>query len=167
VTEWFVAQDVEMDDLLVVLEDTRLQWLYAERMEDTVLTGLSAVMEDSDDMLNWSHGRAFGPLAEIAWWQEDGTFQVRVCIIESSLPAGIAWQPYEAAEEWEPISSTGQPALLLGDRSEEDTAWSVARIPRCLHYPVQTAWERVALITQRYHHRGKIVAQRLVEFEEG
>jgi hypothetical protein len=167
VTDWFVAQDVEIDDLLVALEDTRLQWLYAERMENTVLTALSAAREDSNEILSGSHGRAFGPQAEVAWWRAEGTFQVRVCITEGSPPSGMSLRPYDAAEDWEPVSSTGQPALLLGDRSEEETAWSVARIPRYLHYPVQEAWERVALVTQRYHHRGKVVAQRLVGFEEG
>ncbi|HEY75745.1 MAG TPA: hypothetical protein G4O00_06140 [Thermoflexia bacterium] len=82
---WFAAEDVTPEELRIALGDPRFRWVYAERMEDVVLTWRDAFLEDAAPLERWTHGRAFGPEAELAWWWDEGRAEARA-IVEGGPP---------------------------------------------------------------------------------
>jgi hypothetical protein len=175
-----VARGVSLEDLQQVLSDSRLIWVYAERMADT---GLGTVV----DLVNgkplgapengchpgvklerWEHGRAFGPEIEIDWWREGEVFRLRA-LSNSDLPGPVEWLELE---EEATLAAVGGPRLVLLHGSYDTGSaptrptWSEARVPRHLAYPVQfggLAPQRVALLGQDYARQGIVVLTRLIE----
>ena len=162
--ECYIADAVSLPDLARALCDARLQWVYAERMEDTVLTWREALLDGPVDLARWTHGRAFGMDLELAWWRRGEVWQARAILSAGQAPEGIAWEPYPT-EGWESQAGDGR-VLLLGERDPGVQAgeplWSTERIPRYLKYPADGDARRVALLKRSYRQRGVVVAWRLV-----
>lgn len=165
----YVAQSISLASLTKALQDPRLRWAYAERVEDIVLTWRDALLGDTVPLERWSHGRAFSQELEVCWWRRDGGYKVRAIVSAGKPPAGIAWTLLNT-DNWQ---ATGDhAALLIGehdtDRSGDVPTWSAARIPRYLPYPVPmsgTLPTRVALVARAYRSGGIVVTQRLVRVE--
>jgi hypothetical protein len=163
---WYTAHKVLVAGLVSALRDPRLRWVYAERTADIVLIGRDDLLDGSLPLERWTHGRAFGPELELAWWRSGDQLQARAVVTKDEPPGGIDWEPH-AIQDWEPQTQRGQATLLLGERDPDvpgdDPKWSEARIPHYLEYPVAGSAARVTLVRQTYRHRGVIVAWRLVE----
>jgi len=164
------AQSVSPAILQEVLQDERLRWVYAERVEDTVLTWRDALLDETVPLERWHHGRAFGPDLEIGWWQWDEGYEVRAIVAAGRPPVSIAWAIVDAAD-WQ--EGDDQIILLIGehdaDRPTDVPTWSVARIPRYLAYPVKVGTappQRVALVQRVYRLNGIVVTERLVRLKE-
>jgi len=167
--EWYTADAVSIPDLARALRDARLQWVYAERMEDTILTWREALLDGSVDLARWTHGRVFGPDLELAWWRRGEALQARAILsADQTPPEGIAWEPYPT-EGWKSQDGDGR-VLLLGECDPEAPAdeplWSTERIPRYLQYPIAGEAQRVALLKRSYRQRGVVVAWRLLGIEK-
>jgi len=167
--KWYTVRGISFDDLSQALHDARLQWVYAERMEDTVLTWRDDFLKSSIDLAQWSHGRAFGPDAELAWWCRGKYIEMRAIVGTENPPAGITWEPFPT-DGWEPVRRDGIEELLIGERDPNvptvEPQWSTARIPRYMEYPTDGSARRVALIKQAYRYMGVIVAWRLVRVQK-
>lgn len=163
---WYIASRVSMADLGRALRDLRLKWVYAERMEDTVLTWRDALLEQQATLARWNHGRAFGLELELTWWRRGDSVDARAIVAQGNLPEGITWQPYPT-NEWKVEEHE---VLLVGERDPnvqaEKPVWSTARIPRYLAYPADGSFQRVALVEHVYRHQGIVVASRLKEVKE-
>lgn len=169
---WYLIKEANIETLKTAFQDERLKWVYAERMEDTVLANKAELLEGSVDLSSWKHGRVFGPDLEIAWWQSEKGLDVRAYIENESLPEGIRL-------EVDPLGSSIQllgmeDVLLFGEHDakktsqESEPAWSTARIPRYLYYPVGNgAPNRVALTVAYYLVEGMRREQRLVRISGG
>lgn len=164
--QWFLARD-SLSTLRQALNDPRLQWAYAERMEDNVLLRLSDLFVGPPDLGRWHHGRAFGPTLEIAWWRVGESLSLRVWAESGQPPSGPSWQPDPDGRQAQPLAI--EKLLLFGEhdaaraRRGEPPAWSAVRIPRYLHYPVAGQPDRVALVVQTYQLAGLRREQRFVE----
>jgi hypothetical protein len=164
--KWYTAHQVSIVGLASALRDPRLRWVYAERTADIVLTRHDALLDGSLPLERWTHGRAFGPELELAWWCTGDQLQARTVTTGGEPPRGIDWEP-RATQGWEPQTQRGRDTLLLGERDPDapgdDPKWSEVRIPRYLEYPVAGNAARVALVRQTYQRQGVVVAWRLVE----
>lgn len=161
----YVAAGVPAAALDDLLQEAGRRWFYGERRDAVAL----AWLEDAAGVAEWDHGRAFDADAELAWWREgDGAFSVRLLTAGDPLP-GLSWSE---PETWRAAGEL-QKTLLHGDLDEEDgdgnrPAWSAARIPRRLRYPVPEgeAPDRVALLVQPLHGGDGVAAlTRLVGVE--
>jgi hypothetical protein len=171
--QWHLARPASLAGLKAALQDPRLRWVYAERMEDTVLTELKEFLTAGVDLSRWKHGRAFGPEVEVAWWQMPapvGEVEARAFAADGAPPKGLAWQPDRRAA----LTSLGiEDVLLLGEGDADPTrpaaspAWSVQRIPRYLRYPVDGKPPRVVLQVETYLVAGLRREQRLVRLIGG
>jgi hypothetical protein len=171
----YTAQNVTASALRQALTDARLRWVYAERMEDIVLTACAGWPPDEAPLERWRHGRAFADELELCWWrrgsgrasEHDGVrYDVRA-ITAGDAPAteAIDWQA-QALADWKAAPSQW---LLIGeqdtDRESDCPSWSVARIPRYLYYPApeqETPPERVAVWATAYRHAGITTLHRLL-----
>lgn len=163
----YTATGVTAAALRHALQDERLTWVYAERMENIVLDWRTEWLKSPDAPEHWMHGRAFGPELELRWEQRQDGFEVRVITDGGAPPNGLACSeiPFDlAADEDE------QRLLLVGerdrDRPSDRPTWSVARIPRYLAYPADGSAARVALAQRVYRKSGQVVATRLLRVEE-
>jgi hypothetical protein len=166
----YSAQSVPSAALKVVLEDERLRWVYAERMEDIVLTWCQDWLNSPIPLECWCHGRAFGPELEVSWWRRDDSYDVRSIVVAGDRPRDIAWVALDT-KEWQ--RDAEQTILLTGehdtDRSTCVPTWSAARIPRYLPYPVEVGEmlpRRVGLVQCVYRVSGVIVTERLIRVQE-
>jgi hypothetical protein len=171
VDKWYVAETVSMTDLAKALRDVRMEWTYAERMEDTILTRRDVLLDGTVPLEHYTHGRAFGPDLEVAWWRNGNKVQACSVVVEGEPPMGIDWTPYpDSTDDWKAVPQNGQSFLLAGERDPDAPAveprWSTARIPRYLEYPADGSWRQVALIEQPYRYADVIVARRLVAVVE-
>ena len=165
----YVAQSVSLAALTEALQDPRLRWAYAERLENIVLTWHDALLNDATPLERWLHGRAFSQELEVCWWQRDDDYEVRATVSAGKPPSGITWTPLNTGS-WQ--AADDQVALLVGDHDADRPGnvptWSAARIPRYLPYPVPvsgTSPARVALVARAYQSGGIVVTQRLLRVE--
>lgn len=165
--EW-TAQGVAATHLEQWLHANRWQWLYAERPEATELLWLAAALQANTPWTHWRHGRAFAATGELAFWrQPDQTYQVRWLATTTTTPPPAEAVTWFAAAPWLAYDQTPVATLLHGNRGDGSSGrWGEARIPRYLHYPVNSGDnpvpEQVALLTQRYHRAGIVSLTRLV-----
>lgn len=165
----YVASGVSAEALTEALRDPRLRWVYAERMEDTVLAWHEAWLRTPVSLDRWTHGRAFGEEAELRWQKGERGYEVRAIAV-GVAPTGIGWKA-EPCDDWE-ANPYEQRLLLVGDRDRDrpspQPTWSAARIPRYLAYPVAAPARatRVALVQRVYRRNGAIVTTRLLRVEE-
>ncbi len=164
----FLASGIQTDELAGVLQDARLRWVYAERLEDIVLLWAADFHELGIPLAKWHHGRAFGKDMEVAWWRDGSAFQVRTIITNGSIQNALGGSDPQGADYESPLKKA---VLLLGELDEDahpdDPTWSTARIPKYLPYPVEGKPERVALVVARYRVNGMFRDQRFVELKEG
>lgn len=175
------AEGVSAEALGTVLEDERLRWAYASRMEDTglgwvrdLLAGeaLGAVSEDRRPgvpLERWEEGRAFGPDLEVDWWREGDGYRLRALLEEGDEPKakGVSWSEASGGQL---IAQEERYIVLHGTKDESSGAppsWSEARVPRPLAYPYESEAdealpERIALRGQDYARNGIITLTRLV-----
>jgi hypothetical protein len=191
--QWFWAQGVNLAQVEKVLADSRLRWVYAERMEDTVLASAEQFRSLSISLEQWTHGRAFGEDIEIAWWVKEDAFELRAYAQDGKPPRlvetmedltsklkGLFSQDNETPlQDWQLHPQADQLALDTEERIQlvgelESTApkgfqgpvWATARIPRYLDYPVEAGKpERVAMVRAVYSLGGMRREQRLVRLE--
>lgn len=124
---------MSQSELQTFLDDVQsgFTWFYGERLGEIQLSWASELA----DFGRWQHGIIFNSQAELAWWQQDGTFAVRW--MGAKAPAQIDWDSAETAtaiqSDWA-ISHT-----RLHGRNDGTTAdWAEARIPRRFTYPLPT-----------------------------
>src|SRR3989304_7655836 len=91
--KWFLAHGVNLADLSRALQDSRLGWVYAERMENTILAEIKDLSAQGVELDQWEHGRAFGPQVEIAWWRAGLGFDLRAIVEKGNPPQGPQWAP--------------------------------------------------------------------------
>lgn len=163
----YTATDVTAASLRHALQDRRLTWVYAERMENTVLDWRVEWLKLPGAPERWTHGRAFGPDLELRWEQRQDGFEVRVITNGCAPPDGLslAEVPFNlTADEDE------QQLLLIGerdrDRPSDRPTWSAARIPCYLAYPADDSAARVALAQRVYRQNGQVIATRLLRVKE-
>ncbi len=95
---WFTARFSTLSAFFRILRDwEQARWVYAERMETTILAEWDSFWKSQPPSSDWQHGRAFSPTGEIAWWQSGGQVTARA-ILEKGVPLPKAnyWesQPY-------------------------------------------------------------------------
>lgn len=178
----YVVERASLDDLNAALEDERLTWVYASRMEDTGLGWLEDLLDEqplgaprSDDrpgvpLVRWAEGRAFGPELEVDWWRDGKTYRLRALLEEGEPPRDVAWG--------EPVNTSlrvkgGERYVLLHgeiDKSSEAgcPTWSEARIPRRLAHPCEFQEgkeppKHMAMVGQDYARSGVVVLTRLLK----
>lgn len=173
--QMYTDQNVTASALRQALTDPRLRWVYAERMEDIVLTACTGWPPDGVPLERWCHGRAFADELELCWWlrdserddSDDGArYDVRAITVGDAPAAeAIHWQAKAIDDDEGTVSQW----LLIGeqdtDRESDRPSWSVARIPRYLYYPVpeqKIPPERVAVWTKAYRHAGITTLHRLL-----
>lgn len=166
--KWFLARGVDLAALSSALQDPRLEWVYAERMEDTILAEIKDLSAQGVELDQWEHGRAFGPQIEIAWWRASLGFDLRAIVEEGKPPQGPQWAPDPLGDDFTRIEKKSN--LLIGERDKKETsnppAWSTARIPRYLYYPLKgEPTRRVALTFITYQIDGLCCEQRLIGLE--
>ena len=165
----YVASGVTPEALAEALRDPRLRLVYAERMEDTVLTWRDDWLQMPVALERWTYGRAFGEEAELRWQKSEDGYEVRAIAV-GDAPAGIDWK-VEPCDDWDERPGE-QPLLLVGERDRDrpspQPTWSEARIPRYLTYPVEAPAQatRVALVQRVYRRNGVVVTTRLLRVEE-
>jgi hypothetical protein len=159
------ADQVPTPLLREALHDERLRWAFAERMEDTVLTYCAELLDGTVDLGRWSHGRAFGPGLELAWWKRDVEMEARAIVAGGGEPPpGIDWDLLSPAG-WQ--RADAEATLLWGELDPDvpagEPSWSTAQIPRYLGHPIADGAPRVVLVRQAYRQGGIVIASRLVE----
>ena len=177
----YVAEKVTADDLRAVLNDDRLRWAYASRMEDTGLGWLCDLLDGrplgapvNDDrpgvsLDHWAEGRAFGPDLEVDWWREGQTYRLRALLEEGLHPANVTWN----ARQGEALNAIGGERCILlygtldGKTLRERPTWSEARVPRHLAHPYVPGDDkplpgRMTLLCQDYGCDGLVVLTRLI-----
>jgi hypothetical protein len=179
-----VIERASLADLRAALEDERLTWAYASRMEDAGLGWLQDLLDEqplgaplSDGrpgvpLTRWSEGRAFGPELEVDWRRDGETYRLRALLEQGEPPQGVDWG--------EPVSTSlkangGERHVLLHGEldegrsaSSERITWSEARIPRYLAHPVEIRERKepprqVTLVVQDYARNGAVVLTRLLK----
>lgn len=167
--QWYTASSIPLEALIQAFQQVPgLQWVYAERPEETILVSLTDFQALAVSPEAWKHGRAFSSDAEIAWWKMAAGTQARIILSEESPPTLEApWQPADALTPSPLIESV----ILVGQRdpqvSADQPAWRAARVPHLLHYPAQADWGRVALVIQPYMDANMLTTQRFVELQKG
>jgi hypothetical protein len=177
----YVVERASLDDLKTALEDERLTWAYASRMEDTGLGWLDDLLGKqplgaplSDDrpgvpLTRWTEGRAFGPELEVDWWRRGETYRLRALLEEGEPPKGVDWG--KSVNTSLRAKSGERHVLLHGELDESSEVrgptWSEARIPRRLAHPCELQEgkeppQRVALVIQDYARNGAVVLTRLL-----
>ncbi len=161
---------VTLAHLAQALNDSRLLWVYAKRLEDIVLAARAGWLGSGIPLERWEYGCAFGPDLELSWWQRDDGYNVRAITAETP-PENVAWTALDMAG-WQ--ADDPVPWLLVGeydaDRKSNVPTWSTARIPRYLAYPVpdlDAPPERVVLVAQTFRQAGHVAICRLVRVEGG
>lgn len=178
----YVVEQASLEVLQVALDDERLRWAYASRVEDTGLGWLDDLLDEQPlgaslndrrpgvSLTCWAEGRAFGPGLEVDWWSDGETCRLRALLEEGEPPNDIDWGvPVNAS-----LRATGgeRCVLLHGELDESsmsgDYTWSEARIPRRLAHPYELQEgkyppQRVALVTQDYARDGAVVLTRLLK----
>ena len=93
---WYVAENVSTSNLCKALGDERLRWVYAERLQEAVLTCRKDILGGDVPLDHWTHARAFGPELELSWWRNQGHLEIRAILNENGAlpPATLSWQPY-------------------------------------------------------------------------
>lgn len=175
------AEGVSVEALRTILEDERLRWAYASRMEDTglgwirdLLAGeaLGAVSDDRRPgvpLARWEEGRAFGPDLEVDWWREEDAYRLRALLEDGDGPKakGVSWS--EASEE-QLIAKGERYVVLHGTRDESSgnpPSWSEARVPRPLAHPYEPEAdealpERIAMRCEDYARNSIVTLTRLI-----
>jgi hypothetical protein len=161
---WYIARAAPLGALRQALQGCGLRWVYAERMETTVLTTLADLLAGDAPPERWQHGRAFERRLELAWWQSAHGWDLRAILVEGALPGSVAWQEDRRAAKIEPLEE--EKLFLFGERGQGQSAWSAVRIPRYLHYPLEGGPERVALCVRPYQVDSLRCDQRLLEVTE-
>ncbi|MEM7345130.1 MAG: hypothetical protein AAF485_12870 [Chloroflexota bacterium] len=167
VHRWYTANNVSLEALDQALGAMALRWIYAERMETTVLTDFQSWRQDQAvPFTAWRHGRAFSKAQEVAWWRTGNTARVRLITTLADGPANdLSWQ----ADPNPPILMAERNHLLVGQRDPNESSvppkWSEAEISRYLEYPISGKAARVALIEALYQQEQCLVAKRLVALE--
>lgn len=158
--------------LAQALEDARLLWVYAKRLEDIVLDARPAWLAAGVPLERWDQGCAFGPELELCWQRRGDTYEVRA-ITEAPPPEVVAWIAWDMGG-WRADDGALARWLLVGERDADRESgaptWSEARIPRYLAYPVPDPTappERVALVARVYRCDGLVALHRLVCVEGG
>jgi hypothetical protein len=155
------------------LQDARLLWVYAKRLEDIVLARRDDWAASGIPLARWEYGCAFGPELELCWWRRDhgGDGYDARAITAQTPPDGSAWTAWDMTD-WLPDPPA--PWLLVGERDEDRAGavptWSTARIPRYLTYPASDPTappERVALVAQTYRQADCVTLHRLLRVEGG
>jgi hypothetical protein len=176
----FYCEGVSGDDLDALLAwgegEGTWPWLYGEAETGLLLQKLA---DARAEWKAWRHGRAFGPAAELDWWEEEGgryrgRYRLRF-LAASVAPPDDPALPWSDAEEWDAWDDEPAVTLLHGtydrDRSQtqERPSWSEARIPRWLHYPVDVPAAdapealRAVLVSRAYAQNGIVGLNRLIE----
>lgn len=173
----YTAKSVAPQALRQSLADSRLKWVYAESLSDTILAYTEDFLrnENGENLLRWEHGRAFDEALELDWWRTGQTFRLRL-LTEAGVLDGIKWNEPEALV-LQPVQDEPYPLRLHGTRDEhtassERPTWSEARIPRYMTYPIQIGKgqeppHRVVLRALDYARAGCVVLTRLVEVARG
>lgn len=164
----YTAESVAPKTLRQLLADSKLRWVYAESLLDTILAYTGDFLPDKD-LLQWEHGRAFDELLELDWWRTGQTFRLRL-LTEGDGLGSVDWNESEAVLQ--PVQRDPYPLRLHGtyDKGSDEAGpptWSEARIPRKLAYPVLVDEgagppERVPLRALDYTRAGCVVLTRLV-----
>jgi hypothetical protein len=168
--EIYTAQDIAPKALRGLLARSRLKWVYAESLADTILADPKDVLQE-ESLLRWEHGRAFNETIEVDWWCTGTTFQLRL-LTEGKVLEGIEWgEP--CSQALQPVQDEPYPLRLHGTYDQRSSAlckrpvWSEARIPQPLAYPIEISEEhdapdRVMLYAVDYARAGVVVLTRLV-----
>lgn len=163
IQEW-VAKGVDAAVFSQLIASLALPWVYAERMETTVLAWLKEVQSQALSWEQWRHGRVFGPDGELTWWRDRaGMYELRwLGETATTPPEGVSWQEIGKRNAlYGPVST-----LLHGDNGDGSSArWGEARIPAYQRYPVKGIPERVRLQVQYYQGDGVSPMARLVSVD--
>jgi hypothetical protein len=152
------------------LQDARLLWVYATRLEDIVLVRRDDWAASGVPLERWEYGYAFGPDLELSWQRrEHGESYNARAITAATPPDTIDWTAWDMTG-WQSDAPT--PWLLLGEHDKKSNVptWWTARIPRYLAYPVLDPGdlpERVVLIAQSFRQAGRVALHRLLRVEGG
>lgn len=174
------AEGVSSGALRTVLEDERLQWAYASRMEDAGLGWVRDLLAGEAlgapfngqrpgvPLARWEEARAFGPDLEVDWWREGDTYRLRALLEAGEEPEGVDWR--EASGE--PLTAVGKRHVVLHGTKDDDSdaqrpTWSEARVPRHLAHPYEPEEdgvlpERIALVGEDYSRNSVVTMTRLV-----
>jgi len=169
---WFVARSIAFDDLKAVLQNDRLQWVYAERMETTILQFLSDFLSVDIAWPAWLHGRAFGEKMEVAWWRKDTCVDLRAVVEDDTmLPLPSLWV---SDPEGNALTNFVDESLLLVGECNSGQAqliWTITGMPKGLQYPLLSqlkAGETRAHLRQRVYLRsGQAYDRRLLSVVGG
>lgn len=166
---WYVAENVSMSDLRKALGDERLRWVYAERLQEAVLTCRKDILEGDIPLDHWTHARAFGPELELSWWRNQGHLEVRAILTEKEapLPGPLSWQPYPT-EGWDSVfddqvwlSNNSAP-----QQSGNVPAWSTARISKYKCSLSNEQSPQFGVLQRLYFYEDLVIAYRLLEVFE-
>lgn len=169
--KWYTVEKITSENLFQGLKQVeQIEWVYAERAEETVLMRAADFFALAVPSQVWHHGRAFSPQIEIAWWQNRHGWQARMILTDSQQVPALDVLPWQATTALA-LAPAKERLLLLGERDPnvvtEPPAWRTARVPHLLTYPAQAGWGRVALLVQPYQDAGMLATQRFLELQEG